>query len=108
MDSATLAMLVFISVLMGAFLLFGVLWGIKNKQFEDYRKFLDGANLDDEDALNEAYELELRKKEALKKKSKINPQSLARQKVYLPLLEPLVLFVFEALLAFLALYLASK
>ena len=68
MDSATLAMLVFISVLMGAFLLFGVLWGIKNKQFEDYRKFLDGANLDDEEALNEAYELELRKKEALKKR----------------------------------------
>ena len=61
-------MLVFISVLMGAALLFGVLWGIKNRQFEDYRKFLDGANLDDEDALNKAYALELRKKEALKKR----------------------------------------
>ena len=48
--------------------LFGVLWGIKNRQFEDYRKFLDGANLDGEDALNEAYALELRKKEALKKR----------------------------------------
>ena len=68
MDTTTLAMLVFISVLMGAALLFGVLWGIKNRQFEDYRKFLDGANLDDEDALNEAYVLELRKKEALKKR----------------------------------------
>ena len=68
MDTTTLAMLVFISVLMGAALLFGVLWGIKNRQFEDYRKFLDGANLDDEDALNEAYQLELRKKEALKKR----------------------------------------
>ena len=68
MDTTTLAMLVFISVLMGAVLLFGVLWGIKNRQFEDYRKFLDGANLDDEDALNEAYQLELRKKEALKKR----------------------------------------
>ena len=63
MDTTTLAMLVFISVLMGADLLFGVLWGIKNRQFEDYRKFLDGANLDDEDALNDAYELELRRKE---------------------------------------------
>jgi len=67
-DTTTLAMLVFISVLMGAALLFGVLWGIKNRQFEDYRKFLDGANLDDEDALNEAYRLELRKKDALKKR----------------------------------------
>ena len=76
MDSATLAMLVFISVLMGAFLLFGVLWGITNKQFEDYRKFLDGANLDDEDALNEAYELELRKKEALKKRAKSNKDKI--------------------------------
>ena len=61
-------MLVLVSVLMGAALLFGVLWGIKNRQFEDYRKFLDGANLDDENALNEAYALELRKKEALKKR----------------------------------------
>lgn len=68
MDTTTLAMLVLVSVLMGALLLFGVLWGIKNRQFEDYRKFLDGANLDDEDALNEAYQLELRKKEALKKR----------------------------------------
>lgn len=76
MDSATLAILVFISVLMGAFLLFGVLWGIKNKQFEDYRKFLDGANLDDEEALNEAYELELRKKEALKKRAGSNKDKI--------------------------------
>lgn len=76
MDTTTLAMLVFISVLMGAALLFGVLWGIKNKQFEDYRKFLDGANLDDEDALNEAYELELRKKEALKKRAKSNKDKI--------------------------------
>lgn len=68
METTTLAMLVLVSVLMGALLLFGVLWGIKNRQFEDYRKFLDGANLDDEDALNEAYQLELRKKEALKKR----------------------------------------
>ena len=70
MDTTTLAMLVLVSVLMGVFLLFGVLWGIKNRQFEDYRKFLDGANLDDEDALNEACQLELRKKEALKKRLK--------------------------------------
>lgn len=76
MDTTTLAMLVFISVLMGAALLFGVLWGIKNKQFEDYRKFLDGANLDDEDALNEAYELELRKKEALKKRAETNKDKI--------------------------------
>jgi len=67
-DTTTLAMLVLVSVLMGAALLFGVLWGIKNRQFEDYRKFLDGANLDDEDALNEAYQLEIRKKEVLKKR----------------------------------------
>ena len=76
MDTTTLAMLVFISVLMGATLLFGVLWGIKNRQFEDYRKFLDGANLDDEDALNEAYELELRKKEALKKRAETNKDKI--------------------------------
>lgn len=76
MSNTTLALILLISVLMGAFGLVGLIWGIKNNQFEDYRKFLDGANLDDEDALNEAYELELRKKEALKKRAKSNKDKI--------------------------------
>ena len=76
MSNTTLALILLISVLMGAFGLVGLIWGIKNNQFEDYRKFLDGANLDDEEALNEAYELELRKKEALKKRAGSNKDKI--------------------------------
>lgn len=68
MDNLVLIIMLGISILLGAFGLFGVIWGIKNHQFEDYRKFLDGANFDGEDALNDAYELESRKKEVLKKR----------------------------------------
>ncbi|MDL0088620.1 cbb3-type cytochrome oxidase assembly protein [Campylobacter gastrosuis] len=70
MDNAVLMAMLLISVMLGAFALFGLIWGIKNKQFEDYRKFLDGTKFDDEDALNDAYALEKRKKEALKKREK--------------------------------------
>ncbi|MBR8464836.1 cbb3-type cytochrome oxidase assembly protein CcoS [Campylobacter sp. faydin G-140] len=65
MDSSVVAIMLLLSVLMGAFGLFGVIWGIKNRQFEDYRKFLDGTKFDDEDALNDAYELEKRKNDAI-------------------------------------------
>ena len=70
MSNTTLALILLISVLMGAFGLVGLIWGIKNNQFEDYRKFLDGAKFDDEDALNDAYDLEKRKKEATKRKDR--------------------------------------
>ncbi|MCD8213128.1 MAG: cbb3-type cytochrome oxidase assembly protein CcoS [Campylobacter sp.] len=73
MNTATLALMIFLSVLMGAFGLFGLIWAIKNNQFEDYRKFLDGTKFDDEDALNDAYELEIRKKEAQKRARQNEP-----------------------------------
>lgn len=68
MSNGVLGAMLFISVMLGAFGLFGLIWGIKNRQFEDYRKFLDGTKFDDEDALNDAYELEKRKKDAIKKR----------------------------------------
>lgn len=68
MDNTVLVTMLLISIFLGACALFGVIWGIKNKQFEDYRKFLDGTKFDDEDALNDAYQLEKRKEEALKKR----------------------------------------
>ncbi|EAK9946799.1 cbb3-type cytochrome oxidase assembly protein CcoS [Campylobacter lari] len=45
-----------------------LLWGIKNKQFDDDYKFT--TLNDSEDALNDAVILEQRKKEALKKNKK--------------------------------------
>lgn len=58
-----IAIMLGISTLLGACALFGLIWGIKNKQFEDYEKFLGGTKYDSEDALNDAYKMEQRRKE---------------------------------------------
>lgn len=66
---AIIAIMLGISTLLGALALFGLLWGIKSRQFDDYSKFLDGTKFDSEDSLNDAYNMEKRKEEILKKKS---------------------------------------
>ena len=63
MSDFELAAVIGASVFLGALGLLGALWGVKSGQFDDERKFFDGALYDDEDALNDAYELELRHKE---------------------------------------------
>ena len=63
MSRAVVAMMIGVSTLLGACGLAALLWGLKTRQFDDERKFLDGTKFDDEDALNDAYELELRRKE---------------------------------------------
>ena len=67
MSGGVIALMIGISTLLGAFGLLALLWGLKTKQFEDYRKFLDGTKYDNEDALNDAYKMELKQKEAAKK-----------------------------------------
>lgn len=64
--NSIIMMMIAVSILV-FFIVLGVfLWGIKNKQFDDDYKFI--TLNDDEDALNDAYQLEQRKKEALKQK----------------------------------------
>ena len=63
MSDFVLAAVIGASVFLGALGLLGALWGVKSGQFDDERKFFDGALYDDEDALHDAYELELRHKE---------------------------------------------
>ena len=65
-----IAIMLGISTLLGAAALFGLLWGVRTKQFDDYSKFLDGTKFDSEDALNDAINLENRKKELMKKRDK--------------------------------------
>ena len=60
MSGAIVAMMIGVSTLLGACGLAALLWGLKTRQFDDERKFLDGTKFD---ALNDAYELELRRKE---------------------------------------------
>jgi len=66
MDDWVIAMMLGASIFLGAVALFAFLWAIKNGQFDDQEKFLNGAKFDNEDDLNDAINLE-RKKEELKK-----------------------------------------
>ena len=68
MDDWVLAMMLGASIFLGAIALFAFLWAIKNGQFDDEEKFLNGAKFDNEDDLNDAVNIE-RKKEELKKKN---------------------------------------
>lgn len=77
-----IALMMFVSILLGMCALFGLLWGIKTKQFEDYSKFLDGTKFDSEDALNDAYKMEQKKKEALKNRK--DNEDLEKDKGYRP------------------------
>jgi cbb3-type cytochrome oxidase maturation protein len=66
MDDWVIAMMLGASIFLGAIALFAFLWAIKNGQFDDEEKFLNGAKFDNEDDLNDAVNME-RKKERLKK-----------------------------------------
>lgn len=70
MDEGIVAMMIIVSVGLGGAALAGVLWALKTKQFEDHRRFLEGALDDDEEALNEAYSLEQRQKKFKSKRAK--------------------------------------
>ena len=68
MDNWLVVMMLGASTLLGALGLWALLWGLRTGQFEDTKKFLDGASLDSEEALRDAIEMENRKKEILKRK----------------------------------------
>ena len=78
MNGWVVAMMLGASTLLGASGLWALLWGIKSGQFDDQKKFIDGAQFDSEEALNDAAMME-RKKEAIvkekeeKKKAGYNP-----------------------------------
>jgi len=71
MDSWVIAMMLGASLILGTIAFLGFLWAIKNGQFDDREKFLNGAKFDGVDELNDAVEKE-RKKEMLKSKFKNN------------------------------------
>ncbi|MDR1975620.1 MAG: cbb3-type cytochrome oxidase assembly protein CcoS [Campylobacteraceae bacterium] len=68
MSPVILAIMIGVSLFLGAFGVFAFLWGLRTGQFDDRSKFLDAVHTDGEDELNEAVMLENRKKEAIKRK----------------------------------------
>jgi len=69
MDSSVVTMMIGISVFLGALGLGALLWGLKTGQFDDPSKFLQGAQFDGEDELQDAIKMEQKKKEMLEKKA---------------------------------------
>ncbi|MDD5401297.1 MAG: cbb3-type cytochrome oxidase assembly protein CcoS [Sulfurimonas sp.] len=69
MDNWVIAMMLGVSIFLGALGLFAFLWAVKNGQFDDEEKFLNGAKFDGENELNDAVKRE-EKKENLKRKYK--------------------------------------
>ncbi len=68
MDAWVVGMMLFISTLLGAFGLFALIWGLKTGQFDDTRKFLDGARFDGEEELKDAVMMEQKRKELEKRR----------------------------------------
>ncbi len=68
MSSGIVAIMIGVSTFLGALGLWALLWGLRTGQFDDQKKFLDGAKFDGEDELNDAVNLEKRKKEIKRKK----------------------------------------
>ena len=69
MDNWVIGMMLSASIFLGAVALFAFLWAIKNGQFDDEEKFLNGAKFDGVDELNDAVNQE-KKREELKKNYK--------------------------------------
>ena len=63
MSNGIVIMMIGVSLFLGAAALFGVIWAIKNGQFDDKDKMMNTVLDDGEDALNEAAEKDRRKKE---------------------------------------------
>ena len=68
MSTWIVAMMLGASLLLGGFGLWALLWGIKTGQFDDKNKFLDGALLDSDEALQDAIMMEEKKKKIIQKR----------------------------------------
>jgi len=67
MDTWVVAMMLGVSIFLGAIALFAFLWAIKSGQFDDEEKFLNSAKFDTVEDLNDAISQE-KKRDELKKK----------------------------------------
>jgi cbb3-type cytochrome oxidase maturation protein len=70
MENWVVAMMLTASTILGALGLWALLWGLRTGQFDDPKKFLDGAQLDSEEALHDAIMMEEKKKKIVEEKKK--------------------------------------
>jgi len=70
MSGSIMTMMIGISTFLGALGLAALIWGIKTGQFDDQSKFIDGARFDNEEELQDAIQMEEKKKRAKAKAKK--------------------------------------
>jgi len=70
MSPYIIAMMIGASIVLGAFGLWALLWGVRTGQFDDKNKFLDGALQDSEEALQDAVMMEEKKKKIINARRK--------------------------------------
>ncbi len=70
MDSNIIALMIGISTFLGALGLVALLWGLRTGQFDDPKRFLDGAHHDNIEDLRDAALMQERRKEAKRKREK--------------------------------------
>lgn len=58
MDSGIILIMLWVSIFMGLLGLVAVVWGVRNGQFDDSKKWLEGVLIDDVYELREAYKKE--------------------------------------------------
>lgn len=74
MSSDILAMMLGVSIFLGFLGLIAFIWGLKRGQFDDSKKFTQGLLYDNEEDLNEAIEMD-KKRKNLKKRDKEDSKS---------------------------------
>jgi cbb3-type cytochrome oxidase maturation protein len=67
MDDWVMVMMLGASLLLGSIALFAFIWAVKDGQFDDETKMMNAVHYDDEKELNDAADLERKKKQALEK-----------------------------------------
>lgn len=72
MSDNILILMLGISTFLGALGLVALLWGLKTGQFDDQSKFIDGAQYDGVEELQDAVMMQKKKEEALKRKKEKN------------------------------------
>lgn len=63
MNGDIIALMLGVSIFLGLFGLIAVVWGLKNGQFDDEKKWTHGVLLDGVDELNDVYKNEIKNKE---------------------------------------------
>ena len=73
MSSGIIAVMIGVSTFLGALGLISLLWGVKTGQFDDKNKFLNGAHFDSEDELNDAANMQEKRKRAKEREKNYRP-----------------------------------